>query len=135
MGPKFSKVFNPHLPFNYIWRDWCWRDIVVHLNIFSSSSEPWETIIFWMIWSILLTQHSMLHDLFTIKVNGKTSRGWIHLMPTVCRTAVSSCVKVPCCFTCLLSTFMCESVVKVPHPSVRLSIVRCKMTYQTFLAF
>ena len=34
-----------------------------------------------MIWSVLLTQHSMLHDLFTIY--GKTSRSWIHLMPTV----------------------------------------------------
>ena len=36
-----------------------------------------------MIWSILLKQHSMLHHLFTIGVNGKMSGGWIHLMPTV----------------------------------------------------
>ena len=36
-----------------------------------------------MIWSILWTQDSMLHDLFTIEVSGKTSGGWIHLMPTV----------------------------------------------------
>ena len=53
------------------------------LNILSSSSKLWETIIFWMIWSILSMQYSMLHDLFTIEVNGKMLGGWIHLMPTV----------------------------------------------------
>ena len=31
----------------------------------------------------MLTQHSMLHHLFTIGVNGKMSGGWIHLMPAV----------------------------------------------------
>ena len=31
----------------------------------------------------MLTQHTMLHDLFTIGVNGKTSGVWKHLMPTV----------------------------------------------------
>ena len=35
-----------------------------------------------MIWSIFLTQRSMLHDLFTIGINGKTSGGWILLLPT-----------------------------------------------------
>ena len=29
-----------------------------------------------MIWSVLLTQRSMLHDLFTIGINGKTSGGF-----------------------------------------------------------
>ena len=43
----------------------CWSDIVVLLNILSISSRPRETTIFWLIWNILLTQHSMLLDLFT----------------------------------------------------------------------
>ena len=53
------------------------------LNILTSSSKSWETIIFWMIWSILLTKHSMLHDLFTTGINGNMSRGWMRVMPTV----------------------------------------------------
>ena len=48
------------------------------------SSKPWENI-FWMIWIILLTQHSMLRKLFTVEVNGKHNggRGWIILNTTV----------------------------------------------------
>ena len=45
------------------------------LNILCPSSKPWETITFWMIWSIFRTQNSMLHGLFIIGVNGKTSGG------------------------------------------------------------
>ena len=48
----------------------CWSDIVVLLNILSISFKPQETIMFWLIWNILLTQHSMLHDLFTMEVKG-----------------------------------------------------------------
>ena len=36
-----------------------------------------------MIWSILLTQRSMLHNLFTKGINGKMPGGWILLFPTV----------------------------------------------------
>ena len=44
-----------------------------------------------MIWSILLTQRSMLQDLFTIGINGKTSGGWILLLPTVNQFQMMEC--------------------------------------------
>ena len=78
MNPKVSKVWAPLLPleyngrrgahtFFYFWthlqNKGCSPDVVVLHNRLCLSSEPWDGIIFWIIWCTLLPQHSVLHDL------------------------------------------------------------------------
>ena len=45
----------------------CWSDVAVLHNRLSFSSKPQDSIIFKIIWCVLLPQHSILHDLFTWK--------------------------------------------------------------------
>ena len=80
---RWEKICEPLLPLKYngsrfsytffhLYNKGCWPEIVVLHNRLSSSSKPRETIIFWIIWCILLPQHSILYDSFAIGFNGKT---------------------------------------------------------------
>ena len=109
MGPKSEKYANlcshyisngaeVHTLFTFwthLYSKRYWPGILVLHNRFSLGSKTRDSIIFWIIWRILLQQHSILHDLFTIGVNGKTSWGWILPLPTVWCKAVLLTANIP----------------------------------------
>ena len=67
----------------HLWTKGCWPEMIVLHNRLSLSAKPWVSIIYWTIWCLLVPQHSILLDLFTIGFNGKTLAVWKHLATTV----------------------------------------------------
>ena len=91
---RWEKVGEPLLPlyfdgsrgtpaFSHLSNKECWPEIVVLYNRLSLSSKPHVSTIFLIIWCILLSQQSILHDLFTVGFNVKT-QVWKPSATTVC---------------------------------------------------
>ena len=64
--------------FSYPYNKGCWPEIVVLHNILSLSSKPPDLITFWIIWWVLSSQHSILHDLFTWKKSRRSNNCGTH---------------------------------------------------------
>ena len=86
---RWEKVYEPLLPlkyngstvshtFSHLYNKGCWPETVVLHNRLSLSSKPRDSIIFWIGWCVLLSQHSIFHDLFTWKNSTRSNNCGTH---------------------------------------------------------